>query len=272
MPQRASQGNEVTGTSEHAVGGESNKGLPGLTGLDHVGITVPDIEEATRFLVDVIGCEYLYTLGPLQDADGSWMADHLNVHPRAVARTIRFFRCAGHPVIEVFEYCAPDQNAAPPRNSDIGGHHLALYVKDLDAAVQHLRDHGVHVLGSPTTSRGPHTGQRWVYFLAPWGAQFELVSYPNGRAWYLENDARSQPASPTSTTAIGQDPDGIAEPAMTSAPSPAASSSAAQPGTTTPVGSMQAGKSEIAPIVIEADSVVKHFGGDTVKGVSVSVR
>jgi glyoxylase I family protein len=25
------------------------------------------------------------------------------------------------------------------------------------------------------------TGQRWIYFLAPWGMQFELVSYPNGK-------------------------------------------------------------------------------------------
>nr|WP_284290002.1 hypothetical protein [Angustibacter aerolatus] len=31
--------------------------LPGLVGLDHVGLTVPDIEQATRFLVDVLGCE-----------------------------------------------------------------------------------------------------------------------------------------------------------------------------------------------------------------------
>lgn len=179
----ASDGSGMSGAS----GGPADT-LPGLTGLDHVGITVPDIEEATRFLVDVLGCEYLYTLGPLQDPDGTWMADHLNVHPRAVARTIRFFRCGANPVIEVFEYSSPGQNAEGPRNSDVGGHHIALYVEDLDAAVEFLRRHRVEVLGQPTASVGPHTGQRWVYFLAPWGAQFELVSYPHGRAWYLEHD------------------------------------------------------------------------------------
>jgi len=31
-------------------------GLPGLAGADHIGITVPDLEAATRFFVDVIGC------------------------------------------------------------------------------------------------------------------------------------------------------------------------------------------------------------------------
>jgi glyoxylase I family protein len=39
------------------------------------------------------------------------------------------------------------------------------------------------VLGDPTVSSGPSAGQRWVYFLAPWGMQWELVSYPDGKAY-----------------------------------------------------------------------------------------
>ena len=39
------------------------------------------------------------------------------------------------------------------------------------------------VMGDPTVSRGPSEGQRWVYFRAPWGLQFELVSYPGGKAF-----------------------------------------------------------------------------------------
>ena len=85
----------------------------------------------------------------------------------------------------MFEYTAPDQRSEPPRNSDVGGHHVALYVDDLDEAVAYLHAHGVTVLGEPTVSKGAHEGQRWVYFLAPWGMQFELVSYPNGKAFQL---------------------------------------------------------------------------------------
>jgi catechol 2,3-dioxygenase-like lactoylglutathione lyase family enzyme len=158
-------------------------GLPGLTGLDHIGITVPDLAEADRFLVDVLGCEYLYTLGPYRDDDTDWMTEHLAVHPRAVMQQLHFYRCGGRAVFEVFQYCAPEQTTRPPRNSDIGGHHVALYVEDMDAAVEHLRSHGVRVLGEPTASRGPSEGQRWVYFLAPWDMQFELVSYPGGKAF-----------------------------------------------------------------------------------------
>ena len=39
-------------------------GLPGLAGADHIGITVPDLEAATRFFVDVIGCMVTFEVGP----------------------------------------------------------------------------------------------------------------------------------------------------------------------------------------------------------------
>ena len=179
------------GKRSSSAGGQGTRpgALPGLSRLDHVGLTVPDLEEATRFFIDILGCEELYPLGPLRDDDGEWMRTHLNVDPAAVAH-IRVFRCGTNPVFEVFEYAAPEQRTTPPKNSDIGGHHIALYVEDLDAAVSYLRARGLRVLGEPTASVGPHEGQRWVYFLAPWGAQFELVSYPQGRAWYLAQGDR----------------------------------------------------------------------------------
>jgi glyoxylase I family protein len=101
----------------------------------------------------------------------------------------RWFRLGEHAVFEVFHYASPDQADAAssmPRNSDIGGHHVALYVDDLDAAIAHLDEHGVRVLEGPTASRGPAEGNRWIYFLSPWGMQFELVSYPGGKAWDRE--------------------------------------------------------------------------------------
>ena len=161
---------------------DTPEGLPGLRGVDHIGFTVPDLAEASRFLIDVIGCEYMYALGPFQD-DGDWMAEHMNVDPRTVMKQLHFFRLGGRAIFEVFQYAAPDQVTRQPRNSDVGGHHVALYVDDLDAAVAYLHARGLTVLGEPTVSKGPSEGQRWVYFLAPWGMQFELVSYPGRKAF-----------------------------------------------------------------------------------------
>jgi catechol 2,3-dioxygenase-like lactoylglutathione lyase family enzyme len=159
-------------------------GLPGLTGVDHIGFTVPDLEQAHDFLVDVLGCTYLYALGPFKDGEGSWMNEHLNVDARTIMRELRFYSCGGRAVFEVFRYEAPEHNDEQPRNSDVGGHHVALYVEDIDEAVDYLRAAGVVVLGDPTSSKGASLGQRWVYFLSPWGMQFELVSYPDGKAFF----------------------------------------------------------------------------------------
>jgi catechol 2,3-dioxygenase-like lactoylglutathione lyase family enzyme len=157
--------------------------LPGLRGGDHVGITVPDLEAATRFLVDVLGAQQFYDLGPFR-ADDDWMTVHLGVPADACMTKLRIFRLGTGLNVEVFEYEAAGQRMQPPLNSDVGGHHIALYVDDVNAAVKHLRAHGVEVMGEPTVrTTGPSGGQTWVYFRAPWGLQFELVSYPNGKAY-----------------------------------------------------------------------------------------
>jgi glyoxylase I family protein len=116
------------------------------------------------------------------------MRARLGVHPRTKIREIRFYRLGAGANFEVFEYQPWDGQAAQPRNSDIGGHHVALYVEDLDAAMSVLAARGVEFMGAPTDSAGAAAGQRWVYFQSPWGMQFELVSFPEGKAY--ERDAR----------------------------------------------------------------------------------
>lgn len=143
------------------VNTEARVGIPGLTGVDHIGFTVPDLEQAHDFLVGVVGCTFLYSLGPFLRDDNDWMQEHLNVDPRTVMRELRFYDCGGQAIFEVFAFETPDgKRSAQPLNSDVGGHHLALYVQDLDAAVEYLRAAGVRVLGDPTASRGPSLGQR----------------------------------------------------------------------------------------------------------------
>lgn len=158
-------------------------GLPGLLGVEHVGLTVPDVDAAARFFIEVLGAETLFEIGPFVAQD-DWMERHLGVHPRAVIRRLRMLRLASGPSLELFEYEAPDKSETRPRNSDSGGHHLAFYVADMAAAVAHLRRHDVTILGEPTTmSEGASAGLTWVYFLSPWGLQLELVCAPNGLAY-----------------------------------------------------------------------------------------
>lgn len=158
-----------------------------MRGMDHIGITVPDLDEAEHFLVEVLGAVPVYRLGPKR-ADDDWMSVQLGVHPRTQIREIRFYRLGHGTNLEVFAYDAADGQAPPPRNSDIGGHHLAIYVDDMDAAIAHLRAHDVEIMGEPVASAGASAGQRWLYFRAPWGLQLELVSFPDGKAYETSAD------------------------------------------------------------------------------------
>jgi catechol 2,3-dioxygenase-like lactoylglutathione lyase family enzyme len=162
-------------------------GIPGMRGADHVGITVANLDEAVIFFVDVLGCEAIFSHAGVK-FDDDWAQVNLNVNPHAEIHGYEMLRCGHGSNVEVFEYASSDQVKSPPKNSDIGGHHLAFYVDDMDKAVAYLRaQRSVRVLGEPHITlegRGaPDAGQEWIYFIAPWGMQMELVSYPKGRAY-----------------------------------------------------------------------------------------
>src|ERR1700730_9452410 len=102
-------------------------GIPTARNVDHFAITVPDLDQAIQFFVEVLGCEMVYKLGPTQDTEGSWMQERLNVHPRATLHFV-MLRCGPNINLEVYEYSAPDQRRELPRNCDWGASHMAFYV------------------------------------------------------------------------------------------------------------------------------------------------
>lgn len=158
--------------------------LPGMRGVDHIGLTVPNLVEAEEFFSDVLGCEKATSFGPFRDDAGTFMQDLLDVDPRAVIEQITLMRCGFGSNIELFKYTAPDQKEVRPRNSDIGGHHIAIYVDDINAAAEYLKGKNIRTLLGPLpVNEGPAAGQTILYFYAPWGLQMEAISYPDGMAY-----------------------------------------------------------------------------------------
>ncbi|MBO6719770.1 MAG: VOC family protein [Rhizobiaceae bacterium] len=161
--------------------------IPGVRGVNHIGLTVPDIAEAEAFFTDVLGCQKATSFGPFRDDEGTFMQDLLDVDPRAVINQISLLRCGNGSNIELFDYDAPDQKTVRPRNSDIGGHHIAFYVDDIQAAADYLGSKGVRTLMGPLpVEQGPAAGQSIIYFFAPWGLQMEAISFPGGMAYEKE--------------------------------------------------------------------------------------
>ncbi len=173
------------------VGFQSKRGVPTALGIDHVAVTVPDLAQAIAFFSSVLGWDEVFSVGPISDPTGDWMTVHLDVEPRASLK-LAMMRAGPTQNVELFEYSAKDQVKAPPRNSDVGGHHLAIYVADMEQAVAYLVGvPGVRVLGKPTPmTEGPNAGETICYFKTPWGMQMELVSYPGGMRYVVETDKR----------------------------------------------------------------------------------
>ena len=158
--------------------------LPGVRGVNHIGLTVPDLTQAEAFFTDILGCQKATSFGPFRDDTGTFMQDLLNVDPRAVVEQITLMRCGNGSNIELFHYTAPDQTTVFPRNSDIGGYHIAFYVDDINAAADYLKAKGIRTLMGPLpVSEGPAAGQTIMYFFAPWGLQLEAISFPQGMAY-----------------------------------------------------------------------------------------
>jgi catechol 2,3-dioxygenase-like lactoylglutathione lyase family enzyme len=160
------------------------KGLPGLSHVDHVGLTVPDLDAAVRFYADVVGGHELYRLGPFDAAelprmpDGrDWTDAHINVPGARL--TIAMLQIGPNLMLELFQYERPaGQSRTPPRNCDWGGHHIAFKVANLEAAKDHLARHGCRLMAGPIVlDQGPCATTRVNYVLDPWGNQLELVEY-----------------------------------------------------------------------------------------------
>ena len=122
--------------------------------------------------------------GPFSDPVGDFMTQLVGVDPRAVVQQIRMLRGGSGPSIELFEYTAPDQDRSFRRNSDWGGHHVALYVRHIDKGVEYLQTNAGSKLDGPLTlTAGPAAGQSINYFRTPFGTNVELISYPKGLAY-----------------------------------------------------------------------------------------
>lgn len=142
-----------------------NQLIPGLSRLHHVGFTVPNLEEAIAFFTEILGFTVVSQHGPLAPHDGS-LEKQFGVPSGANVKWA--FLKLGESTIELGEWTVSEQNITPARNSDASGRHLALGVKDLQAAINHLQHCTDITLFEPR-------GSSFVYFQTSWGLLVQLV-------------------------------------------------------------------------------------------------
>jgi catechol 2,3-dioxygenase-like lactoylglutathione lyase family enzyme len=86
------------------------------------------------------------------------------------------------------QFARPEETVTP-KNSDVGGYHIAFYVDDIKAAKDYLDSKGVKTFFGPfPVNEGPAAGQSIVYFLAPWACKWRSSAIRKG--WPTRNRHR----------------------------------------------------------------------------------
>jgi catechol 2,3-dioxygenase-like lactoylglutathione lyase family enzyme len=163
-------------------------GLPvRISGIQHIGLTVPDMEEAVAFFTRIFGAVCVMECGSV-DVDDEFMIRRLGVPSGRRIKDQRVIRLGNGGNLELFEYSGEPDQTPVKQNSEIGACHFALEVKDAVEATERLRAAGVDVLDGPTLiTSGPMEGLTWVYLRSPWGQFLELVS-TTGPMGYEKSD------------------------------------------------------------------------------------
>lgn len=146
-------------------------------GMEHIGLTVPDLDQAVGFFSTMFGAVECLSTG-LVDVDDEFMRRRLGSPANSRIEDIRVLRIGDGTNLELFHYSGdPEPDAPLKRNSQNGGFHLAFQVDDCIAAADRLRAKGVEVLDGPTyIDGGAMEGLTWCYLRAPWGLLLEIVS------------------------------------------------------------------------------------------------
>ncbi|MDM4762023.1 DUF296 domain-containing protein [Galbitalea sp. SE-J8] len=155
-------------------------------GVNHIGLTVPDLDQATAFLRAAFGARVAYD-GLTRDDEprrGPDIERALGLPPGAAIVAQRMIRIGTGPGLEVFELEHTDPQPAAGL-ADLGWGHVSLLVDDLDAVLARATAAGGRALDAPhPNSRHEDTpGNASIYVLAPWGSIIELQTLPNGH-WY----------------------------------------------------------------------------------------
>lgn len=158
--------------------------------LDHIGITVPNLDAAAKFFSDVLGAETMYDMLP-EPMSGIGLEVALGVPEGTKLEGIRMMRLGAGPSLELFSYSTEVQRE-PVRPSDLGIQHFAVYVDDIYAVAVRIEEQGGRVLGEidvlPGGDEGP--GNKFVYTHLPWGGTMELVEIPSPQAYESRTELR----------------------------------------------------------------------------------
>lgn len=127
---------------------------------DHVGVRVPDIDEAIAWYTEKLDFRVVYQW-PYGDLQLAYVAP-------AVDTSFKIELLAGAGAVERQPY-----RDLPDSLNLAGWHHVCLTVDSVEVTVAELRRRGVKIVAEPFDL--PIINRRLAFFADPWGNLFELA-------------------------------------------------------------------------------------------------
>jgi catechol 2,3-dioxygenase-like lactoylglutathione lyase family enzyme len=139
-----------------------------LKGVQHVGVTVKNLEKSLQFYETVLGISAAFS----GEGGGEELAQAVSV-PEAELKFA--FLTVGDSTLELLQYTNPTGENYRQRNCDVGAIHIAFEVDDIDAACAALNERGITFTSAPIhIPEGPLAGCAFAYFFDPDGLPLEL--------------------------------------------------------------------------------------------------
>jgi len=144
-----------------------------ITALDHVALSVEDLDRSVAFYRDLMGMELIRVL----ECPSDGLLGQVVGMPGCAARIAHLQK--GSSMLELFQYRTPGGEPIPARRkqADIGWIHMGVASSDVRGDYARLKGHGVHFIGEPVEFR---PGVWIVYFHGPDGEVCELRQTPEG--------------------------------------------------------------------------------------------
>ena len=132
-----------------------SKGIVSARHVDHVGITVPDLDVAIQFFEQALGADLLWKLGPFDETPTGVPIRSINIAMLRLGPSIN---------VELMAFDADTQQRTMPSNIDYGATHIAFFVDDIEAAAKSLAENGAELLKDLSTPRRRKAGRTYLVF------------------------------------------------------------------------------------------------------------
>lgn len=145
-----------------------------MSGVDHVGLTVTNLERSVRFYSEVLECRVVVE----QEKEGGYLAAIVG-YPDAHVKMAHLQPAGSAQRIELFEYVTPRSRPRDLEPRNVGNAHICFVVNDLAAVYEKLLEYGVTTLSPPIeVDTGVNKGGAALYARDPDGITLEIFQRP----------------------------------------------------------------------------------------------